>query len=58
MTKSKHTVQFDDEQMFSLKQKMKAMGKKPTVQTVIDYSLQLTTNAHSILDEETLKILQ
>jgi hypothetical protein len=58
MTKSTHTVSFDDETMFNLKQALKKMGKKSTVQSVVDYSLQLTLNALKELDEDTLEVIK
>ena len=58
MTKSSHTVKFEEETMFNLKQALKKMGKKATVQTVVDYSLQLTINALNDLDEDTLEVIK
>jgi hypothetical protein len=58
MTKSSHTVTFEEETMFNLKQALKKMGKKATVQTVVDYSLQLTINALKELDEDTLEVIK
>lgn len=57
MTKSKSVIEYNDEQMFKLKQILKGSKRKSTVQSVIDYALKLTENAHSSLDQETLEII-
>lgn len=58
MSKSTAHIIFEDETMFNLKQALKKMGKKATVQTVVDYSLQLTLNALNELDEDTLEVVK
>jgi hypothetical protein len=57
MSKSNARITFSDEQMFKLKLILKGSKRKSTVQSVIDYALQLTENAHSTLDDETLEII-
>jgi hypothetical protein len=37
---------------------LKNKGIKPTNQNVVDYALKTTINAHSILDEDSLEMIQ